>query len=500
MAIGAKEIVNIIPGVVDSGGNPLDLNALFLTSSSTVAAGGVTSWNSYESVSNYFGSTSDEAAMAEIYFLGYINSNTKPSTLYFGQFVSAAVAGWLRGAEVTATIAELQTITTGTLTISIDGTQYAVTGIDFSGDSSYSAMATTLQGDLILAGADAGVTVTYESDFKAFLITSATTGASSSVSYGTAGTTVADALLLTQDLGALQSPGLAIRTIEENMNAYTEATTNWVSFMHVFDQTDDQVIEFAEWANSKNAGVRYVYSTWEDSATAKSSTDTSSIAYRVNNLNLSGTISNYDNKNLAAFACAFIASLDYEATNGRATAAFKRQGGLDITVTNETDANNLLDNGYNFYGDYQTANDSFRWYYNGQISGDYNFIDTHVNAIQLNNAFQLAFMTLFASISAIPYNQRGYDIIRAAGLDPINAALNFGTIQIGVALSEAQAAQVDNEAGQTISDILETRGWFLQIQDASAQTRGNRETPPMTFWYTDGGSVQKIEMKSNVIL
>lgn len=499
MAIGADAVVKIIPGVIDSGGNPLDLNGLFLTNDATLEAGSVTSWSTLESVGNYFGTDSDEYAMAEIYFLGYINSNTKPSTLYLGQFVSADVSGWVRGGEISATIAELQAITAGTLTIALDGVTHTLTAIDFSADASFSAMALNVQVLLLADGAAVGTTVTYSSDFDSFLITSGTTGASSSVGFATFGT-VGDALLLTDALGAIQSDGLDIRTIAENMTAYTEITTNWVSFMHVFDQTDDQKIEFATWANSKDLGVRYVYSTWDSSATAKDTTNETNVAYRVNAASLVGTIVAYDNRTLAAFACAFIASLDYEATNGRATAAFKRQGGLTTTVTNETDADALLENGLNFYGDYQTANDSFKWYYNGQISGDYAWIDTHVNAIQLNNAFQLAFMTLFASIGSIAYNLNGYDIIRASAMDPINAALNFGTIRTGVTLSEAQKAQVDNEAGQTISGIIQVRGWFLQIKDATATARGNRESPPMTFWYTDGGSVQKIEMKSNVIL
>lgn len=498
MAIGADQIVRIIPGVIDSGGNPLDLNGLFVSDSVLLPAGSVTSWNTPESVSNYFGATSIEAELASIYFLGYIGSNIKPSTMLIGQFTETAVGGWVRGGQVLATLADLQTITAGTLTQAIDGVVYNLTGIDFSSDLSFSAMATNLAAVFVAAGAT-GTTCVYSSDFQAFQIFSPTTGATSSVGFATAGT-VGDALLLTEALGAVDSDGLDARTIAENMDGYTVTTTNWVSFMHVFDQTDDQKIEFAEWANSKNLGVRYVYSTWDSSVTATDPASVTNIGKRVKALSLVGTVSNYNNKQLAAFTCSFIASLAFDIANGRATAAFKRQGGLEITVTTAEAADGLLANGFNFYGDYQTANDSFRWYYNGQISGDYAWIDTHVNAIQLNNAFQLAFMSLFANVSAIPYNLRGYDLIRSAALDPINAALNFGSIQIGVTLSEAQKAQVDLEAGANISGIIETRGWFLQILDATAQTRGNRESPPMKFWYTDGGSVQKIEMTSKVIL
>jgi len=499
MAIGANQIVNIIPGVVSAGGNPLDLNGLFLTDSATVPAGGVTSWNTPEAVSNYFGASSIEAQMATIYFLGYINSSTKPATLMIGQFVSADVAGWVRGGEITSTLAEFQAITTGTLTIDIDGTVHTLTGIDFSSDLSFSAIATNLQVLLIADSAPVGTTVAFSSNFNAFLITSGTTGALSSVGFATFGT-VGDIMLLTETLGAVQSPGLATRTIAENMDAYTVITTNWVSFMYLFTQTDDQAIEFATWTNGKNLGVRYVHSTWDISVTATDPTNLTNIAKRVAALSLSGTVVSYNTQELAAFVCAFIASLDYDVTNGRATISFKRQGGLSVTVDNAEDASGLISNKVNFYGDYQTANDSFRWYYQGKISGEYGSVIKHVNAIQLNNAFQLAFMSLFANIPSIPYNLRGYDLIRSSAMDPVNAALNFGTIRTGVTLSEAQAAAVDNEAGLTISGILSQRGWYLQILDATAQTRAAGESPPMKFWYTDGGDVLKIEMLSNVII
>lgn len=498
MAIGADQIVKIIPGVIDAGGSALELNGLFLSKSVLLPSGSVTTWRSPESVANYFGATSPEALMANIYFLGYIGSQTKPSTMLIGQFVEAAVGGWVRGGEVLSTLADLQAITSGTLTQSIDGVSYSLTGIDFSSDLSFSAMATNLAAVFVAAGAT-GVTCVYSSDFKAFQIFSPKTGATSSVKFATAGT-VGDALNLTAALGAVQSDGLDARTIAENMDAYTVITTNWVSFMHVFDQDDDEKIKFATWANGKNLGVRYVYSTWDSSVTATDPASLTCIGKRIKALSLVGTISNYNKKELAAFACAFIASLAYDVANGRATAAFKRQGGLVVTVDNAEDANALLENGYNFYGDYQTANDSFRWYYNGQISGDYGFIIKHVNAIQLNNAFQLAWMSLFGNVGSISYTLPGYDLLRAAGMDPINAALNFGTIRAGVPLSEAQRAQVDLEAGLKISGIIESRGWYLQILPATAQVRAAGGSPPMKFWYTDGGDVLKLEMLSNVIL
>jgi hypothetical protein len=191
-----------------------------------------------------------------------------------------------------------------------------------------------------------------------------------------------------------------------------------------------------------------------------------------------------------------IASLDFGATNGRATAAFKRQSGVAADVTDAAIAANLIANGYNFHGTYATANDAFTWFYPGQITGPFAWVDSYVDQIWLNNSFQLALMSLLATMKSIPYNAAGYAAIRAACLDPIIAALNFGAIRTGVPLSNAQAVEVNTAAGMKIDGTLSTRGWFLQVRDATAQVRAARGSPPCNFFYTDGQSVQRINLAS----
>ena len=105
-------------------------------------------------------------------------------------------------------------------------------------------------------------------------------------------------------------------------------------------------------------------------------------------------------------------------------------------------------------------------------------------------------MLLLKSVNSIPYNQQGYTLIRAALLDPILAAVNFGAIRAGVTLSQAQIAEVNNQAGVTIDTILSTRGWYLQVLDASPQVRQARGSPPCTLWYMDGQSIQKISLNT----
>ena len=251
---------------------------------------------------------------------------------------------------------------------------------------------------------------------------------------------------------------------------------------------------FSTWANGQND--RFAYVGWDTDSQAIVQNSTTCWGALIKASTLAGSIPVYKDPLHAAFVVGAIASIDFTRTNGRITLAFKSQSGLTPSVTDQTTGDTLIANGYNFYGAYATANQPFTFLYNGQISGPFQWIDPYVNQIWLTNAFQLAMMTLLTNTPSVPYNAAGYALIEASCMDPINAALNFGAIRPGVLLSTLQAAEVDGAAGVSISGILNTRGWYLQIKPATAQVRAARTSPPMTFWYMDGGAVQNLNLAS----
>ena len=168
-------------------------------------------------------------------------------------------------------------------------------------------------------------------------------------------------------------------------------------------------------------------------------------------------------------------------------------------MTNQTVSNNLLANGYSFYGSYATANDEFTWLYNGTVSGPFGFIDSYLNQIWMNNAFQLSLMFLLGQVGQIPYNDDGYELIAAGLTTDITNAVDFGAIRSGVVLSEAQKIVIIGLAGSDITDILFTRGWELVIQDPGPSVRAVRGSPICTFFFTDGSAVQRITLSSLMV-
>lgn len=349
---------------------------------------------------------------------------------------------------------------------------------------------------ITVAGAD--VAVDYDSVSDAFVITSGTTGASSSITAATG--SLSASLKLTTATGAVVSAGADATSPAAFMAAVINGSTNWASFMTVFDPDNGSgnanKLLFVEWSNTTTD--EFVYACWDtDAAPRTSAPATSSLGYLIQQGNYNGTelISAAD-YTLAAFFCGSVASIDWNQRDGRITFAFKGQSGLVPDVTDPTTATNLIANGYNFYGVYATAAQQFQEYQPGSISGAWDWADTYVNQIYFNAQFQLALMLLLQQVRSVPYNAQGYRTIAAALQDTITQGLNFGAWRKGVPLSALQIQEVNTAAGIAIDSILSTQGWYLQILPATAQVRQARGSPPCTFWYMDGGSVHRINLAS----
>lgn len=504
MTIPASDIVVVNPGVVGSGGNPLALNGVILSKNTLLPTGAVRSFASADAVSAFFGPSSTEYALAQTYFLGFDNSTIKPGTLYFAPFVEADRAAWLQSGSLSGmTLAQLQALS-GVLTVTVDGTAFTSSSINLATATSFSNAATMITAAFTGIGKP---TCAWNAVNSTFTLNSVTTGASSTIGYATG--TLSAGLKLTSATGAILSQGDIADTPATAMDMVKSKTQNWVDFMTMWEPVIADKEAFAVWTNAQNQ--RFAYIAWDTDGQAIVNGSTTCFGAVAKSLQYDGIVCVSGDataavaqgttlaaatRNLAAFVLGSVASIDFSRANGRITAAFKSQSGFIPTVLDQQVAANLLANGYSFYGAYATANDQFNFLYNGQMSGKWKWLDTFVNQVYLNSQFQLALLSLLTSVKSIPYNQAGYSLIRAAMIDPISQALNFGSIRTGITMSAQQKAVVNQAAGMDVSTIIEQQGYFLQILDPGAQVRGNRGTPVINFWYTDGGAVQKITVAS----
>lgn len=349
------------------------------------------------------------------------------------------------------------------------------------------------------------VTVTYDSQSGSFFINSSIVGGASQIGYATG--TLAATLYMTSATGAVLSQGFEAQTPSGFMTAVIGIDRNWASFTTILDPDHQagngnvQKLAFAAWNNSQLNN--YCYIPWDTDASPTTASDApASLGQLVKDANYSGTAPFYDSdiSGFAAFECGAIASINFSQHNGRTTLAFRSQTGLVPDVTNINVAHNLTSNLYNYYGVWATAAQDWQFEYTGLVSGPFTWLDSYVNQIWLNNAMQQALMSLLVNTPSIPYNQDGYTLIKAACLDPIIAALNFGAIRKGITLSQQQIAQLANAAGLDISQPVIQNGYYLQVLDPGALIRGQRGSPVCNLFYADGQSVHRILITSTEIM
>ena len=483
-SIPASTLAAIYPAVLGAGGNPLGLNANVLDDNAV--------FPSYEYTSNvlvgqHFGLTSDEYKFATVYFNGFNNATTRPNSLFITRHNSADRAAQLIGGSVKGvSIAQLKTITAGLLEVTVDGDNIQASPIDFSSVNSFSDAATVLS-------TATEVPVTYDPQLEAFIIKSTTVGEGSTLSF--AERDVAELLNLTQAKGALVDNDTLADTSETATKRMLDYTSNFANITYIGDSFDDATIkELATWVTTQNG--RYHLYTYGIDPLALTPNNSASFGAWAKEYT-AGITPLYGALDKAAFFCAIDASINYEETNGRTTTAFRSQDGLVPEVTSESDADALVSNGYSYYGAWATANERFLMAGNGQVTGDFKWIDNYMFQVFLNSQFQLALVNMLTAYKSIPYNADGSAIINAVLTDPINAGVNFGGIRSGIELTSQQADVVARDTGIADAGVqIYAKGWVLSIDMPSAQVRAERGSPIIKFYYTDGSSIQRIEMTS----
>ena len=461
------------------------------------------------------------------------------ATAYNGIPAAAALGGGqnvLAGTAMTATYGKLtltgpnasgtfsagQTLTGGTL---VAGTILwgQLTGTVAGSAGTYVVSPSQAVSGATVTATAAPLSVVYDSISGGLLISSgqacpaqlpgygtAQVGATASASSVANATGAAASLLgLAAGQGNVLSQGAAGMSPQVAMSQVVRWSQNFAQFWTTFDPDGGaaagptQKLNFSNWTGSQNK--RYAYIGWDTDASpvAVGASAASCFSQQVLvTFNYDGTAPVWDNAGgiYAAFVAGCIAAINFGATNGRTTIAFRSQAGMPAAVTDATVYDNLKAAGYNFYGAFAEANQQFMFMVNGTVSGQFMWLDSYVNQIWMNMNFRLALINLVLNVGNIPYNTSGAAMTEAALMTDIDAALNFGAIRTGITLSSTQALEVNNQAGIPIAATLQSQGWYFQMQPAQPSVRQARTTPPIFFWYTDGGSIQQMALNSIEIM
>lgn len=486
-SIPASDIVNILPAALSAGGTSLSLNSVVFSAD---AKSPVKEYFDKDAVGDDFGTTSNAYKWSEIYFSSFKDSTIKPNSLFFAEYVTADKSALLIGRSLRSVqLDEIKKIN-GDLEVTIDGTKKTGT-VDLSAATSFSNAA-----ELIATALTA--TVIFDTQLQCFAIASTTQGSTSSISY--ADGSAAYDLGLSEDGGATLNNATVADTPETIMDRITDYTLNFAPISYLPDSPFDMDWQksVAQWVSKQNH--RFWFIPYGKEPTAVMPNNNVCFGSWVKENAVSDITPIYGDMTHAAFACGSIASIDFQETNGRVTLDFRNQSGIKASVAKKQDAKALESNGYAFYGAWATANDRFQFMRNSIVSGEFEWADTYAFQLWLNAGFQVDGIVGLQQYKSIPPNDIGKNIYRNIFQDRIETGIAFGGIVAGVALTEQQKSVINREFGYDAASQIQLTGWAMYVGNAVNVVGASRKRFPAKFYYSDGGSIQGINMTSTAVL
>lgn len=170
--------INLSPALAQQA----NFNSLMLLGTSAIIdpTSRIRNYGSLAAVAADFGTLAEEYLGAVAWF----GQAPQPTSLIIGRWVKTNSAGQLIGGAVSAAnqvMAVWNAIANGAAEVSVDGIPYSLNGMDFTLAANMNAVAVIIQ--TVLAAASAGSTVVWDAVYKRFVVTSGSTGATSSVSF-----------------------------------------------------------------------------------------------------------------------------------------------------------------------------------------------------------------------------------------------------------------------------------------------------------------------------
>ena len=510
MAISFSKYIDIVSGVgAGASVRQRDLIGRLFTTNELLPTGSMVEMTTSDDVKNYFGADSEEYKRALVYF-GFVSKNiVSPKKISFASFTPDATAPKVFGGKITSTVASFESITNGSINVTMGATTNAITGIDFTGVATLSDVADVIK---TAVNAETGTMwtaadVTYDAVNKRFNLVGGSVGAAAmNIQAGGTGTNIATLINWIEGadpiLYARFSDGAAVQTYVDCVSESASANNNFGSFEFLPIQGAGLVympladaIDVAVWNNSEN--IKFIF------CLGVFYTDTND--YSDGLLGYSGTALTLVEDALVDYQypemipMIVLAATDYTRRNAVQNYMYQQVSGIDATVTSTSisDALDLLR--VNYYGQTQTAGQKISFYQRGLLCGGSTSptdMHTYANELWFKDACSASLMTLLLALSKVSANREGRGQVLNQLLSVIDVALFNGTISVAKALTITQKQYIDGITGvadswRTIVNV----GYWLDVEIQSYVTQDSRTEykAVYTLIYSKDDTVKKIE-------
>jgi hypothetical protein len=307
----------------------------------------------------------------------YFSQSPQPQVCYVGAWARTATKGTLRGAVLSSAqqlMTNFTSINNGGMSVTINGTLRALTGLDFTAQTNLNGVASVIQTALSTNGS-----ITWDANNGRFVLQSNTTGTSSTVTFASApasGTDVSNLLGLRSTSGGYVIVGIAAESLVTAVQTLAGMSNEWYG-LQVASSVAPSANDYTAVAGFiEAAGASHIFGITTQDAATLDSVSTTDIASVIKGLNYKRTFVQYSSSNAYASASIFgrAFTVDFNGQNTTITIKFKQEPGITAESLTETQAATLKSKNCNVFVRY---NNSTAILQEGVMSNGFFFDEVH---------------------------------------------------------------------------------------------------------------------------
>lgn len=485
--LDVSRIVNVTVTLTPQGAQVRNFGLPLLVGDSNVISGveRIRSYSNIAGVATDFGTSAPEYLAALLFF----SQSPTPAQLLIGRWLHTATSGFIDGGILTATeqlMSNWTSISNGSFTIHIDGSTQDLLGLDFTTQTNLNGVAAVITAGL------SGATCTWNGE--QFVVTSASTGVTSIVSYATpegTGTDISAQLKLDAANASVPVPGFAAETALEATVALYNFSSAWyieIFASSVMPSTSDYL---AVAAFIQTASISRVLFVTDGASTELDPIFLTNISQQFKALEYDRSAVSYCSTNAYEMSSVAgrMATVDFDGSNTLPTYMFKTLPGVTPETITNTQADTLEANNCNVYVNYVTGTPIFQY---GVMS--YNlYIDERQSFDWLQNAVQIAVFNLLLETPKIGQTDAGMTTIVNTINSVFSQAVTNGMIAPGIWNGPSFGNIV---TGQNLQSGYYT--YAPPISSQSQVSRNARISVPIQCAIKLAGAIQTVDILINV--
>lgn len=448
----------------------------------------IRTYSDLAAIATDFGTGADEYKAAAKFF----SQSPTPASVQIGRWAKTASAAVIHGGPLSTdeqAVAEWTDITTGSMRITIDGVVKNLAGLNFSAVGNMNAVAAVINAGLGVAG-----TCVWNAAYSRFDITSATTGAASTITYAEptgAGVDISAQTKLTAATGAVAPVnGVVAESLIDAVTTVAGKSNNWYGLYVATAATTadhEAVAAFIEAATPSR-----IYGITTQDPNVLNAAATTDIAYKLKAAGYKRTFTQYSSTDAHAAASIFgrTFTVDFSGNNTAITVKFKTEPGVVPETLTATQAAAAAAKNCNVFVNY---NNSTAIIQQGVMSNGFYFDEVH-GLDWLQDRLQTdIFNLLYTSDTKIPQTDAGVNFIVTTASQSCEAGVNNGLLAPGQWNGPAIGAL---KPGQTLA-----KGYYVYappVASQSAADRAARKAPTLQIAAKLAGAVHFANVVVNV--